>query len=62
MMKEKPVLLYGDCWKNVFEILKQDSDKLAELIERNVKIISKPEEVFKILADNKKIRTSGLRT
>ncbi len=33
---EKPIILYGDFWSGVIEILKQDSDKLYGLIERNI--------------------------
>jgi uncharacterized protein (TIGR00730 family) len=45
-MKEKPMIFFTDFWRNLIEILKPDSAKLAELIERNVKIINKPEEVI----------------
>ena len=45
MMKEKPVILYGETWKNVIEILKLDSEKLSELIERNVTVIQSPQEL-----------------
>ena len=46
MMKEKPVILYGEFWKNVIEILKPDSKNLAELIERNVKIVTEPMRIM----------------
>ncbi len=50
MMNEKKVLLVGDTWKNVIEILKLDSVKLAELIIRNVKIITNAEEVVSVMS------------
>ena len=49
MMKEKPVILYGEFWKNVIEILKADSKNLAELIERNVKIVTEPMKIMNSL-------------
>ena len=48
-MGEKPMLFYGDFWSNLMEILKQDSEALKELIERNVKFISSSDELHKIL-------------
>jgi uncharacterized protein (TIGR00730 family) len=44
-MKEKPVIFYTDFWKNVIEILKEDSERLKELIERNVRFISTANEL-----------------
>lgn len=49
MMNEKKVLLVGETWQNVIEILKLDSKKLAELIERNVRIINMPDEVINVI-------------
>lgn len=48
-MGEKRLIFYGDFWKNLMEILKQDSKRLAELIERNVKFISSCNELHEIL-------------
>ena len=49
-MGEKPVIFYGEFWISLIEILKLDSAKLKELIERNVKFISSPDELHNILA------------
>jgi uncharacterized protein (TIGR00730 family) len=48
-MKEKPMIFYTDFWRNVMEILKQDSDRLEEIIDRNVKYIKKPKEINNFL-------------
>jgi uncharacterized protein (TIGR00730 family) len=44
-MKEKPVIFYGNTWMNVIETLKQDSDRLYELIEKNVRVITSPKQL-----------------
>ncbi len=44
-MKQKPMIFYGDTWMNVIETLKQDSPKLNELIDRNVRFISKSNQL-----------------
>jgi uncharacterized protein (TIGR00725 family) len=49
LLPEKPIILYGNFWYNLIEILKQDSEKLAKLIERNVKFAELPEDVVKTL-------------
>jgi hypothetical protein len=49
-MGEKALIFYGDFWRNLMEILKQDSKNLAELIDRNVKFISSCNELQKMLA------------
>jgi uncharacterized protein (TIGR00730 family) len=48
-MGEKPVIFYGEFWLSLIEILKLDSDRLSELIERNVKFITSPAELHQIL-------------
>ncbi len=42
---EKPILLFGNFWSGVIETLKQDSERLVELIERNVKTVNEPKEI-----------------
>ncbi|NOS85307.1 MAG: LOG family protein [Ignavibacteria bacterium] len=42
---EKKMIFYTDFWKNMIEILKQDSDKLSVLIERNVFFITEPGQI-----------------
>jgi uncharacterized protein (TIGR00730 family) len=49
-MGEKALIFYGDFWRNLMEILKQDSKNLAELIDRNVKFISSSDELQEMLA------------
>jgi uncharacterized protein (TIGR00730 family) len=44
-MPEKPIILFGSFWSNLIEILKQDSDKLAELINRNIRFAESPVDV-----------------
>jgi uncharacterized protein (TIGR00730 family) len=46
---EKKMIFYTDFWKNLIEILKQDSDSLRELIERNVFFINEPNKITKLL-------------
>ncbi len=48
-MPEKKMIFYTDFWKNMIEILKQDSVKLNEMINRNVFFIENPEEIKKLL-------------
>ncbi|HEY3250408.1 MAG TPA: LOG family protein [Ignavibacteria bacterium] len=49
MVPEKPIIFYGDFWKQVIELLKLDSDNLKVLIDRNVKFISSSEEILSFL-------------
>jgi len=49
VLKEKQMFFYQDIWKPVIETLKKDSERLKELIERNVKFISSPDELQQIL-------------
>ena len=49
IMGEKPLIFYTKFWSNMIEILKQDSDKLKELIEKNVKFIANPKELSPLL-------------
>jgi len=48
-LPEKPLFFYGDFWVNVIETLKQDSQNVKELIERNLIYISRPEELVVFL-------------
>lgn len=48
-MPEKKMIFYTDFWKNMIEILKQDSAKLNDMINRNVFFIEKLEEIKKLL-------------
>jgi len=48
-MTQKPIIMYGNFWGNLIEILKQDSEKLAEMINRNVKFAELPEDIVKHL-------------
>ncbi len=48
-MKEKPVIFFTDFWKNMIEILKLDSEKLADLIERNVRFVYETIEIEEYL-------------
>ena len=51
-MPQKPMIFYTDFWKNVIEILKLDSPALKNLIEKNVKFISSPDEISGILTSS----------
>ncbi|HMQ80611.1 MAG TPA: LOG family protein [Ignavibacteria bacterium] len=44
-MPEKRMIFYTDFWKNMIEILKQDSEKLKDMINRNVFFIDNPENI-----------------
>ncbi len=48
-MPEKKMIFYTDFWKNMIEILKQDSKKLNDMVNRNVFFIENPEEIQKLL-------------
>jgi len=48
-MPEKKMIFYTDFWSSMIEILKQDSETLHILIERNVIFISSPKEISKHL-------------
>ncbi len=48
-MPEKKMIFYTDFWKNMIEILKQDSAKLNDMINRNVFFVENPEEIKKLL-------------
>jgi len=48
-MPEKKMIFYTDFWKNMIEILQQDSAKLKDMINRNVFFIENPEEIKKLL-------------
>ena len=48
-MPEKKMIFYTDFWKDMIEILKQDSETLHSLIERNVIFISTTKEISKHL-------------
>ena len=49
-MGEKPLIFYGDFWRSLIEILKLDSDRLKDLIERNVKFITSAAELHDLLS------------
>ncbi len=44
-MPEKKMIFYSDFWKNMIEILKQDSPKLKDMINRNVIFIHDAGEI-----------------
>jgi uncharacterized protein (TIGR00725 family) len=46
IMKEKPMIFYGNFWEKVIGTLKQDSEHLTEIIERNVKFESEIEKLI----------------
>lgn len=48
-MPEKRMIFYTDFWKNMIEILKQDSEKLKDMINRNVFFIDNPENIKDLL-------------
>jgi len=48
-MPEKKMIFYTDFWKNMIEILQQDSAKLNDMINKNVFFIENPEEIKKLL-------------
>lgn len=48
-MPEKKLIFYSDFWKNMIEILKNDSEALKEMINRNVYFINKPEEILTLI-------------
>lgn len=45
-MQEKKIYFHTDFWKPVIETLKKDSEKLTELINKNVFFINSQEEVI----------------
>lgn len=49
IMGEKPLIFYTNFWYNMIEILKQDSDQLKEMIEKNVKFIENSNELTPLL-------------
>jgi len=49
VMGEKTLIFYSKFWQNLIEILKQDSEKLNKLIEKNVKFIESPGEMESLL-------------
>ena len=48
-MPEKMMVFYGEHWKEVITSLKNDSEFLTGLLERNVRFIHTPEEIKEIL-------------
>ncbi len=48
-MPEKKMIFYTDFWKSMIEILRQDSEILNNLIDRNVIFINEPKEINKLL-------------
>jgi len=49
LMKEKPIIFYGQFWKGVVDILKLDTERLTGIIERNVKFLSEPVDIIIVL-------------
>jgi uncharacterized protein (TIGR00725 family) len=49
LMKEKPLLFYGDFWKTAVNILKLDTEQIKELIERNIRFVKMPGEITNTL-------------
>lgn len=45
IIPEKRMIFYTEFWKNMTDILKQDSDGLRSLIDRNIVFINKPEDL-----------------
>lgn len=48
-MPEKKMIFYTDFWKDMIEILKQDSPALNKMIEKNIYFINKPEEIKNLI-------------
>jgi uncharacterized protein (TIGR00730 family) len=49
IMKEKQLVFYTDFWEKVIEVLKQDSEQLNRIIERNIHFVKMPSEITKTL-------------
>jgi len=49
IIPEKPMIFYSEFWKNVIDTLKIDTKLLKELLDRNVKYISSPDELTDLL-------------
>lgn len=49
IMKEKPMVFYGDYWKNVIETLKNDTPKLQKIIQSNIVFVSREQDVINTL-------------
>lgn len=46
IMKTKPVIFYGDFWKDIIETLKKDNWKLQTIIESNISFASGKEDII----------------
>ncbi|MFI5212103.1 MAG: hypothetical protein ACHQIH_04415 [Ignavibacteria bacterium] len=49
VMPEKKMIFYTDFWKSMIDILRQDSEKLNDLIDRNVFFINEPQMITNLL-------------
>jgi hypothetical protein len=49
IMKTKPVVFYGEFWKDVIDTLKKDTPKLQKIIESNISFASGKEDILNIL-------------
>jgi uncharacterized protein (TIGR00725 family) len=49
LMKEKKIVFYSDFWKPVIELLKIDSPRMKEIIERNVFFADTDEDIIKYI-------------
>ena len=49
IMKTKPVIFFGDFWKDVIVTLKKDTLKLQNIIESNIIFASNKEDIINIL-------------
>jgi hypothetical protein len=50
IMKEKLMIFYTDFWKNVIDVLKTDSERLKEIVERNLRFVEVPGEITNTLS------------
>ncbi len=48
-MPEKKMIFYTDFWKNMIDILRQDSETLNSMINRNVIFIDEPKKISELL-------------
>jgi uncharacterized protein (TIGR00730 family) len=46
IMKEKPVIFYGEFWKDVIDTLKKDTPKLQKIIKSNIIFVSGERDII----------------